>query len=326
MELNRETAMRLWCKAYGSMTKVKDFSGREIAKGAYNDRNSDFGWNVDHILPQSRGGKTTDHNLVCCHILTNDEKADSFPCFSANGSHFQIVKVENHYEIQPVTKAKQTAEDADTDEVNFYDSAAGIRFFKHLKGIQNKPRFVGTVFVLLENVNNMAVIDFIERIFDEESISYAVKPGYFSFSNGTSLTVTAKNNNLPTTDDTSKLLDKCVLLNTYLGHYFVRSDYLHSYDIYFRLDSYQEKKEMYNESPKTDIFSVQNSFYPQVTTSVPYSIRSGTNYSNSLFINELVYINTEAKEKVEKSSGQYTEYDFVYTKLSENLDKEVFKE
>lgn len=34
---------------------MKDFTGREMAKGAYNDRNSAKGWNVDHILPQSKG-------------------------------------------------------------------------------------------------------------------------------------------------------------------------------------------------------------------------------------------------------------------------------
>ena len=54
MDLNRETAMRLWNKTFGKETKVKDFTGRQIVKGAYNDRKSDFGWNVDHILPQSK--------------------------------------------------------------------------------------------------------------------------------------------------------------------------------------------------------------------------------------------------------------------------------
>ena len=101
MDLNRETAMRLWNKSFGKDTKAVDFAGRTIAKGAYNDRNSEFGWNVDHILPQSRGGKTADHNLVCCHILTNDEKADKFPGFVANNKRFTIIKVENHYEIKP---------------------------------------------------------------------------------------------------------------------------------------------------------------------------------------------------------------------------------
>ena len=97
MDLNRETAMRLWNKSFGKESKVKDFAGRIMAKGAYNDRNSEFGWNVDHILPQSKGGATADHNLVCCHIKTNDEKADSFPCFNANGVSYEIVKVQNHY-------------------------------------------------------------------------------------------------------------------------------------------------------------------------------------------------------------------------------------
>ena len=55
MDLNRETAMRLWNKSFGKDTKAADFAGRIIAKGAYNDRNSEFGWNVDHVLPQSRG-------------------------------------------------------------------------------------------------------------------------------------------------------------------------------------------------------------------------------------------------------------------------------
>ena len=91
MDLNRETAMRLWNKTFGKETKVQDFAGRIIAKSAYNDRNSDFGWNVDHILPQSKGGVTADHNLVCCHIQTNDEKANKFPCFNAKGNAFEIV-------------------------------------------------------------------------------------------------------------------------------------------------------------------------------------------------------------------------------------------
>ncbi len=136
--------MRLWSKSFGKKTKVIDFTGREIAKGAYNDRNSEYGWNVDHILPQSKGGKTADYNLICCHISTNDEKADKFPCFMANGTKFEIVKVENHYEIKKVAKTTKQTKTNDISDVNFYDSAAGVRFFKQLKGIQNKARWVGS--------------------------------------------------------------------------------------------------------------------------------------------------------------------------------------
>lgn len=135
-------------------------------------------------------------------------------------------------------------------------------------------------------------------------------------------TITAKNYNMPTKDDVSKLLDKCVLLNTYLGHYFVPSDYLKGYDIYYRVDYYQEKTTMYVESQTIDIGAMRSAF-----GSVALLINMEyTNYHNSLFISELVYVNTDAIEKVEQSSGQYTEYNFVFTKLSENLDKEVSKE
>ena len=151
--------MRLWIKSFGKETKVKDFSGREIAKSAYGDRNSQYGWNVDHILPQSKGGTTADHNLVCCNIKTNDEKADKFPCFYANGKKFEIVRVQNHYEIKPVVKTPQQEKQAD-NELNFYDSASGLRFFKKLKGIQNKKRFVGSVLIRVEGLQNNAVVDF----------------------------------------------------------------------------------------------------------------------------------------------------------------------
>lgn len=55
MELNKETANGLWIQQFGKGQKAIDFSGREIAKAAYNDKNSAYVWNVDHILPQARG-------------------------------------------------------------------------------------------------------------------------------------------------------------------------------------------------------------------------------------------------------------------------------
>lgn len=47
-------------------------------------------------------------------------------------------------------------------------------------------------------------------------------------------------------------------------------------------------------------------------------------YHDSLFISDLVLKNTEAGEKVSKQeNSEYTQYPFVFTKLSENLKKEV---
>ena len=301
MDLNRETAMRLWNKSFGKESKVKDFAGRIMAKGAYNDRNSEFGWNVDHILPQSKGGATADHNLVCCHIKTNDEKADSFPCFNANGVSYEIVKVQNHYEIRSKSRKKDT-EPTDT-EPDLFDSAAGVRLFKSLKGIQNKKRFVGTVYIYLDSVTNGAVIDFIEKIFDKESISYKGNTNsYYSESSNVKITVT--NYDMPSKSDTSELLDKCVLLNTYLSAYFMECGYIKGFDIYYRGDYFDSKAELF----RTEIKDPGNGYYSR---------------HNSMFVNELVLINTDAGEKVQKSFSEYTEYDYVFTKLKDNLLKEA---
>lgn len=303
MELNRETAMRLWSKTFGKETSVFDFSGRRIVKGAYNDRNSEFAWNVDHIYPQSKGGATNDSNLIVCHILTNDEKADKFPCFTANKQNFEIIKVQNHYEIKNLSNVKDVKQ---SEETNFLDSASGVRLFKNLKGIQNKPRFVGSVFVKLENVENTALIDFVEKLFDEENISFDVKGNYYN----TTTTILLKNYDMPLKEDISEMLNKCVVMNTYLGSYFKEKEIISNYEIIFRVDNFKEKEEMYiNDQEITN--EIENA--------------SGNDFSNSLWINELVVINSEAKEKIECTNKEYYEYNYVYTKLSENLRKEASK-
>ena len=302
--------MRLWNKSFGKDTKATDFAGRTIAKGAYNDRNSEFGWNVDHILPQSKGGATADYNLICCHIKTNDEKADTFPCFSANGIAFEIVKVQNHYEIRQ--KSKETKHlKAVQETIDFFDSAAGVRFFKKLKGVQNKKRFVGNVFVVLQNVANTAVVDFIEELFGDENITYSAKTNYSAFYSfgssvrGQNIQVKITNYDMPQKENIAELLDKCVLLNTYLSSYFLECEYISGFDIYYRIDCFDEKSKMYGSN-----FESVDNLYQQT--------------KNSMFVNELVLINTEAGEKVEKKPyTEYTEYNYVYTNLSKNLKKEA---
>ena len=315
MNLNRETAMRLWNKSFGKESKTADFAGRVMAKGAYNDRNSEFGWNVDHILPQSKGGVTADHNLVCCHILTNDEKADKFPCFNANGISFEIVKVERHYEIRE--RSKKKAAEQTHKSINLYDSAAGIRLFKSLKGIQNKKRFVGTVFVYLKAVSTGAVIDFIEKIFDRENISYNGSSNRLALGADVvhNVKIMITNYDMPHKSDIEELLDKCILLNTYLSGYFLECRYISEYNIYYRGDCFEEKFDLFRAQPIKE----PNPVFLNFTCVNPwYALQ------NALFINELVRINTEAEDKAEKSaSSEYTEYNYVFTKLKDNLIKEA---
>ncbi len=303
--------MRLWTKSFGKETKVKDYTGRTIAKGAYNDRNSEFGWNLDHILPQSKGGKTADYNLVCCHILTNDEKADKFPCFKANGLAFKIIKVENHYEIQQedVNKKKKPKEEDDS-KVNFMDSASGVRFFKDLKGIQNKPRFVGTVFIRLKNIQTTALIDFIEKIFGNDNVSYLMKENYSS----SETQIMVKNYDMPLKEDNQIMLDKCVVLNTYLQCYFTEIGDVAGYDIYYRVDHYREKWDMYLKAQDICLTNNDSDLYWNFNTSL----------TDKLYINGLVICNTDAEEDVEEDEyNEFTEYDYTYSRLKNNLKKEV---
>lgn len=299
MDLNRETAMRLWNKAFGKETKVQDFAGRTIAKGAYNDRNSDFGWNVDHILPQSKGGVTADHNLVCCHIQTNDEKANKFPCFNANGIAFEIIKVQNHYEIRKKNNESKMQKEIN-ETVDFFDSASGVRYFKKFKGIQNKSRFVGSVLIRLRNVANYAVVDFIEELFESENISFSNNIHYRN-----EIQIKISNYDMPLKEDSNALLDKCVLLNTYLSAYFLECEYIGGFDIYYRMDCFEDKTVM-----NADKIKFRN--------------ECSITLNNSMFVNGLVFDNTEAGDKVERNSrSEYTEYNYVFTNLSKNLKKEA---
>ena len=109
MDLNKETAIRLWVKQFGKRQKAIDFAGREIAKAAYNDRNSNYGWNV--------------------------EKADKFPCFKANEKEFEIQKRQNHYEI--VSRNVDQREEED-EAVNFLDVAQGLKCWKQCKSYSGR--------------------------------------------------------------------------------------------------------------------------------------------------------------------------------------------
>ena len=312
MDLNRETAMRLWNKSFGKESKVRDFTGRMMAKGAYNDRNSEYGWNVDHILPQSKGGVTADHNLVCCHILTNDEKADKFPCFNANGISFEIVKVQNHYEIRSRDEKNINPFINKVNE-DFYDSAAGIRKFKLLQRNQNEERFVGTVQVALKDVTNAALFDFIQVLMETEDFSCKCKD---SFNGKLDAEIVICGDFLPTQDDTQAMLDKCILLNTYLKHYFFPERIISGYKIQYKLDHYDSTAQMYR---KMSIMPNHNDYF------VANYIARQAGYENTLYIDKLVWLNTEAKGNVDWNTGcgEYNEYNYCCSNLAKHLDKEV---
>jgi hypothetical protein len=325
MELNKETALRLWNEQFGSQQKAFDFAGREIAKAAYNNRNSKFGWNVDHILPQSRGGKTADHNLICCHILTNDEKADKFPCFKANDKEFEIQKRQNHYEIIPKSDKKDHADKQGRDQsgkgkreknVNLFDAARGLKHWRSYKR-EEKDIFVGYVKVevfqhsndyglLFSNTEKAKSEDFMERylhflktVFDTECI-FLKKDHYFGEYR---YVFTVVNEHVDTKEETEALLDKCILLNTYSSYFVSQKLCSRQIRIVFELKCYENEMDKIQKM-REDIQSDYKGL------------------GCSLVINDLVRINTSAKEKIHNNGYEHFEYNYVFTKLQEDLNKQ----
>lgn len=319
MELNKETANRLWVKQFGKKQKAFDFSGREIAKASYNDRNSDFGWNVDHILPESRGGKTADHNLICCSIKTNDEKADRFPAFKANGKQFEIQRRENHYEI--IEKShKSEIQRKVNDSVNFYDAAQGLKYWRKSKA-DDREFFVAFAKINLEVSNGETSTvnkfrEFIKELFDTNSIYENKRTNYSSFGSPYITVFTIIDFHVPSKDDSEEWLNKCVLLNTYRD-YFLEKTAINKLQILCGISCYENETKMRSEICNDIISDRYIRFY------------------DNLAVNELIKINTSANKELSDSqpiyqtimsyqpNSKWYPYNLVFTKLSTNLQKRI---
>lgn len=61
----------------------KDACGAWIAWDKYGRRDNDFGWEIDHIYPESLGGDNQPDNLRALHYLNNISKGDDYPSYMA---------------------------------------------------------------------------------------------------------------------------------------------------------------------------------------------------------------------------------------------------
>ena len=307
MELNKETAFRLWTAQFGKTAKAVDFAGREIAKAAYNNRNSKFGWNVDHIYPQSRGGKTADYNLICCHIKTNDEKADKFPCFVSNETRFEIQKRQNHYEIIPKESRSDAAQTE--DNFNFFDAAQGMKCWKSCKK-QPKNIFAGYVKVRLGSWDAKdsfftQFYSFLKELFATSLIFVSTSEsgihGWNTLSCSSYCELTVIIPDLPTIQDTEDLLDNCIVLNTYAALF--REKHQRKIEICCGMKCYDSSIQM-SDKLISDI------------------INSRLQFGEALAIDELVRRNTSAQKKLSENPYQnFYPYDIVFTRLDKDLQK-----
>lgn len=57
----------------------KDGAGAWIKFNEYGNTNSVFGWEIDHVRPEARGGSSNLHNLQPLQWENNRSKGDSYP-------------------------------------------------------------------------------------------------------------------------------------------------------------------------------------------------------------------------------------------------------
>ena len=97
MENNKQLRL-VWEKAkslqnYDSNCIRKDKCGAWIKFDKYGDRTSEYGWEIDHIIPKSKGGTEDRCNLQPLHWDNNVAKGEGLlVCkVTANGIHNTIV-------------------------------------------------------------------------------------------------------------------------------------------------------------------------------------------------------------------------------------------
>ena len=80
---------KIWLNTYGNNAIARDIAGRVISFDEFGAL-TEFGWNIDHIKPISKGGTDVIENILPMHWKTNQEKKDDFPEFQSNNKTFLI--------------------------------------------------------------------------------------------------------------------------------------------------------------------------------------------------------------------------------------------
>ena len=100
MGIDENLLKRLWIKRYGNNPWARDCygywiyfydHGRDCRKRTTPDgRLEDCGWEIDHILPEARGGSDYESNLEFVYHVCNEKKSDKTVYELANGKIYEV--------------------------------------------------------------------------------------------------------------------------------------------------------------------------------------------------------------------------------------------
>ena len=74
-----------WLETFGDVEYAYDFAGFRIKRSEYNNRRSNYGWNIDHLIPLSQNGLNSKLTAIN-NLITFDNTAQGlkFAIDSAN--------------------------------------------------------------------------------------------------------------------------------------------------------------------------------------------------------------------------------------------------
>ena len=84
---------------YDKDTIRKDACGAWIFKEHFGLKDSEFGWEIDHVFPVIMGGDDFEQNLRALHCKNNESKGDDYPVYESviQASGIKNIKVFSCY-------------------------------------------------------------------------------------------------------------------------------------------------------------------------------------------------------------------------------------
>ena len=87
--MDKRQALNFWFQEYGDQAYAYDFVGRKIERSEYMEESA-TGWVVTYLRPLAQAGPADDTNAVIFHYLTEAEKGDNYPEFTANEMPYRV--------------------------------------------------------------------------------------------------------------------------------------------------------------------------------------------------------------------------------------------